>query len=85
MKRPAMLLAVAIVLGGGLAREAAANVSPKVRKACTGDYKRLCPAYKVGSPQLRACMEAKAFELSSRCIDALVDAGEVGRAQVRRR
>ena len=59
-------------------------VSPKVEKACKGDYKRLCPAYKVGSAQLRACMEAKQSEISSRCIDALIDSGEVDRHRGRR-
>lgn len=60
-------------------------VSPKVKKSCAGDYKRLCPRYKVGSAQLRACMEAKASEISSACITALIDSGEVNRTSSRRR
>ncbi len=59
---------------------ASANVSAKVKKACTGDYKRLCPKYKVGSAQLRACMEAKQSEISSGCVQALIDSGAVNRA-----
>lgn len=55
-------------------------VSAKVKKACQSDYKRLCPTYKVGSPQLRACMEAKQAEISSRCVDALIASGEVNRS-----
>ena len=55
-------------------------VSAKVKKACVGDYKRLCPSYKVGSPQLRACMEAKQSEISSKCVQALIDSGEVNRS-----
>lgn len=54
-------------------------VSQKVKKACVGDYKRLCPKYKVGSPQLRACMEAKQSEISSKCVQALIDSGEVNK------
>ncbi len=63
---------------------ASAAITAKVKKACAGDYKRLCPSYKVGSAQLRACMEAKQFEISSGCVSALIDAGEVGRSQARR-
>lgn len=58
--------------------------SNKVESACRGDYKRLCPHYKVGSPQLRACMEAKQGEISWTCISALMDEGVVDRRQARR-
>lgn len=70
-----------VVASGG---EASAAITAKVKKACKGDYKRLCPTYKVGSPQLRACMEAKQFEISSSCVDALIESGEVNRSQARR-
>ena len=66
------------------AAPASAAITAKVKKACAGDYKRLCPSYKVGSAQLRACMEAKQFEISSGCVSALIDSGEVGRSQARR-
>jgi hypothetical protein len=73
----------AAVAGGLLAAvglgSPAYAVSAQVKKACQGDYKRLCPSYKVGSPQLRACMEAKQAEISSRCVDALIASGEVNR------
>lgn len=59
-------------------------VSARVKKACVGDYKRLCPAYKVGSTKLRACMEARQAEISSRCVDALIDSGEVDRSRRKR-
>jgi hypothetical protein len=75
------LVAVAGVLSGGLTTASPAfAVSAKVKKACAGDYKRLCPSYKVGSTALRACMEAKQAELSSRCVQALIDSGEVGKS-----
>lgn len=61
-----------------------AQVNSKVRRACTADYKKLCPSYKIGTPQLRACMEAKAMQLSSKCIDALIDTGEVDRRRAGR-
>lgn len=72
-----------VAIGLGLALIApvapAHAVSAKVKKSCAGDYKRLCPRYKVGSAQLRACMEAKQAEISSRCVQALIDSGEVNR------
>ena len=61
-----------------------AAITAQVKKACKGDYQRLCPKYKVGSPQLRACMEAKQFEISSNCVSALIDSGEVDRSRARR-
>jgi len=76
----ASTVAIATLFGA----PAQAAITPKVEKACKGDYKRLCPAYKVGTPQLRACMEAKQSEISSRCIDALIDSGEVDRHRGRR-
>ncbi len=57
----------------------------RVHRACRGDYKRLCPRYKVSSPQLRACMEAKSDEISSDCISALIESGAVDERNDRRR
>jgi hypothetical protein len=75
----AVTVAVAMLAFPGAAAPAMA-VSAKVKKACVGDYKRLCPTYKVGSAALRACMEAKQAEISSKCVDALIDSGEVNRS-----
>jgi hypothetical protein len=77
--RSAAVVAAGFALLASAAVTPADAVSAKVRKACTGDYKRLCPRYKVGSAQLRACMEAKQAEISSRCVQALIDSGEVNR------
>jgi hypothetical protein len=51
----------------------------KVEDACKGDYDTHCPAYKVGSPALRNCIElaGKRGNLSKRCFDALSAAGYV--------
>ena len=76
------MLAIAVAVG--IAPSPAQAVSTKVEKAYKGDYKRLCPSYKVGSSQLRACMEAKQADISSACIDALIDSGEVDRRRARR-
>lgn len=58
--------------------------SKRVQQACLADYKNLCPAYRVNSPQLRTCMESKASSISWGCIEALIDSGEVDRKRVRR-
>jgi hypothetical protein len=57
----------------------------RVRRACTGDYRRLCGQYKPHTPQLRSCMEANAFSISGPCVTALVDSGEVDGSKVRKR
>ena len=62
-----------------------AAVSKRVQQACLADYKSLCPQYRPSSPQLRACMESKANEISWSCIQALIDSGEVDRKRVTRR
>ena len=72
-----LLLAIA-----GAAAPAGAVINDKVKKACKDDYKKLCPGYKVGSSQLRACMEAKQNDISWSCIQALMDAGEVDKERV---
>jgi hypothetical protein len=58
--------------------------SKRVERACLPDYKNLCPQYRTNSPQLRACMESKANEISWSCKEALIDSGEVDRKHVRR-
>lgn len=49
--------------------------SAKVRRACSGDAKRLCPTTKHGSEEQRYCMEAKQSYLSRGCGRALEDEG----------
>jgi hypothetical protein len=76
---PALASAIVGAVAFALALVAAtaeAAYSKRVEAACKSDYKRLCPSYKTGSLQLRACMEAKAAQISSRCMDALIDSGE---------
>jgi hypothetical protein len=75
-----LLAAAAAVFAAG---EAGAY-SNRVIGACKADYKNFCPGYKEGSTALRECMRANGGAISKRCIDALVDAGEVSRAEVRK-
>lgn len=78
------LLAAGLVAGITFAPTDAAAVSKSVKRKCSGDYKRLCPGYKIGSDDLRACMRTKHRAISNSCINALVDAGEAP-ASARRR
>lgn len=55
----------------------ASAYSPKVRKACAGDYQNFCAQYVPESAQARACFESNRKSLSKMCVAALVDAGEV--------
>jgi pyruvate dehydrogenase complex dehydrogenase (E1) component len=83
----AAIVAAVIACGAGLVAvsDAADAYSDRVRRACTGDYKRLCGQYKANSPQVRSCMEANAFSISGPCVSALVDSGEVDGTKVKRR
>lgn len=51
--------------------------SQKVKDACSADYGSLCAKYKQGSSELRRCFESNRRILSTECVQALVDAGEV--------
>ena len=71
----------ALVVGSG----AAFAYSERVNNSCRGDYHRLCSAYAPGSTELRRCMESNRGAISKRCVDALVDAGEVPRKYLKGR
>ena len=78
-------LKAAIVLGTLTLSSQAFAVSGAVKAACMSDYFAYCSQHEVGSPGLRSCMRAAGPKLSSRCIGALVAAGEVSQAEVSRR
>jgi hypothetical protein len=63
---------------------AAGAVTERVKRDCKPDYDRYCNAYAVGSEGLRACMSRSAKKLSKMCVSALVDAGEMSKAQADR-
>ena len=54
-------------------------VPRKVKRACRGDYKSLCPRYRPGTSRMRSCMRAKGSQLSWSCYEALRDHGYVKR------
>lgn len=63
----------------------AAAISGQVRYACAGDYLMHCASYAPESTETRRCMRAVGSRLSRGCINALVAAGEVSKAEVARR
>ena len=68
----ALSLALLAAASGG-----AQAYSAKVKSACKRDFYTFCPKYAVPSPQLKACMRSAGGNISSRCLDALADAGEI--------
>jgi hypothetical protein len=63
----------------------AVAVSDGVRSACQSDYFAYCSAHDPDGPGVRQCMNRNGKRLSQPCIDALIAAGEVSRAEVARR
>jgi hypothetical protein len=59
----------------------AGAVTERQKRDCKADYDRYCSAYAVGSEGLRACMSRSAKKLSNMCVAALVDAGDMTKAQ----
>ena len=60
----------------------AAPVTEREKQDCLVDYKRYCSDDALESESLRECMSHAIWKLSNVCVDALVDAGEMTRAQV---
>ena len=72
------------VLSAGLSSQAGA-VSLGVKLACASDYYSYCSQFPVGSPAVRQCMRLHGPQLSSRCVNALIAAGEVAKSEVDRK
>lgn len=64
------------------ASQPALAYNDKVRNACKNDYMTHCNTYEVGSAALKQCMRKAGPKLEPKCIDALVDAGEVSAQEV---
>lgn len=80
------VLTSAMVLGGAaMTANDALAVSLSVQLACATDYYAHCSSYSPDSPQVRSCMRAVGSNLSKRCVNALVAAGEVSASEVARR
>ncbi|ODA66196.1 hypothetical protein A7A08_02843 [Methyloligella halotolerans] len=59
---------------------AAGPVTPRQKRDCKTDYDRFCSAHSLESPGLRTCMRKVRFQLTDRCVDALVADGEISPA-----
>lgn len=76
---------VIVAASSALISTSAAAYSQKVKDACSADYGSLCAKYKQGSAELRRCFESNRRVLSTECVQALVDAGEVPARYLRER
>ena len=61
------------------------KITPEEKRSCAEAYHKYCGEYGLDSTALRDCMDRNGRYLSHRCIDALVDAGEVSKSEVERR
>jgi hypothetical protein len=64
-----------------LPAEAADGITEREKRDCHVDYKKYCSEYGLGSNALRACMSRNIKKISHVCVGALVDAGEMTKAQ----
>jgi hypothetical protein len=84
LRNQLLLASIILTLPVGAAR-AQHTYSKAVQKACANDYHSHCGQYGIETDALRICMDKAGQALSKTCVDALVDAGEVSRAEVERR
>ena len=82
--KPVCVAIAAILLTGALNSQAGA-VSLGVKLACASDYYSYCSQHAPGSTAVRQCMRSHGPQLSNRCINALISAGEVSKIEVDRR
>ena len=69
----------------GYTSDATARVVPdSVKVACSSDYSRFCPRYKVGTGKLNRCMRSNGKRLSRVCVRALIDNGMVPRSLLKK-
>jgi hypothetical protein len=64
---------------------AALAIDDRVRRACERDYLTYCARFDPNGSEVRSCMYANGSKLASSCVDALIAAGEVSKAEVARR
>jgi hypothetical protein len=64
-----------------LPAKAAEGVTEREKRDCRADYHKYCSEYGLGTNALRACMSRNIKKISHVCVAALVDAGEMTKAQ----
>jgi hypothetical protein len=62
----------------------AGNITERMKRDCRTDYHRYCKGLELGSEKLRACMSRSIRGVSTRCIAALVNGGQMSQAQANR-
>lgn len=85
MNRPLLFFSTVALTLFTVASTAAHAVDRRVASACASDYLSLCSEHDPDGPGVRKCFRAKGASLSTRCVDALVAAGEVQKAEVARK
>ncbi len=83
MSKIRTILVSAVAFGALTATTQAGAVSLAVKMACASDYYAHCSQHDPDSPGVRKCMRAVGKNLSSRCINALVAAGEAPQSKAR--
>lgn len=63
----------------------ASALSLSVEIACAADYYSYCSKHDPEGPGVRKCMRDNGQNLSMRCLNALVGAGEVSKAEIESR
>jgi hypothetical protein len=81
---PPILLATILGFVSAVAADAK-TITEGEKKHCASAYHQYCGEYGLESAALRNCMSRNGRSLSNACIDALIEAGEVSRAEVERR
>jgi len=81
----AMMLATILSFAFLTAAADAKPITEAEKKHCASAYHKYCGEYGLESAALRNCMSGIGRSLSNACVDALIDAGEVSRAEVERR
>ena len=79
------LTATIAIAAIGFQVTSASAYSAAVKRACIGDYLTHCSHTEPGSAKLTQCMRKVGPRLSRGCVGALVKAGMVSKAEVRRR
>lgn len=80
MRKP-FILTTAVLCASSAGAHA---VGFKTQLNCASDYYSYCSQYSVGTPEVRKCMRANGPRLSKGCINALIEDGEVSKAEVER-
>lgn len=82
--RRALFVATLAATAFGFQISQAAAVPNSVKRACISDYFAYCSSHGLGTPALTQCMRRNGYKLSKGCVNGLIKAGYVSRAEVRR-